>query len=308
MGLELDYEIVITGCGPAGIQAALHAGRRKHKVLILGKPEESALWNAHIENYFGFPEKVEGRVLLEAGLEGIKRIGVGILEEDVVKIEPQEIGFKVVTEKERNFLGLSLILAMGIKRKKRIFKEEQKFVGRGLSYCADCDAWFYRGKVVCVIGEGSSAIHGAKLLKTLASEVYFYSLKPLDEEQRLELEERGIRILSKKPQEIVGEAEVKGLRFEDGSILSLEGIFIEIGAKGPLELLAPLGIELDRETFSYVKVDRQMRTNLEGVFACGDLTGPPFQLAKAVGEGCVAGISASDYVRMKLKNQSLVKA
>lgn len=308
MGLEFDYEIIITGCGPAGVQAALHAGRRKHKILILGKPEESALWNAHIENYFGFPEKVEGRILLEAGLESIRRIGVESLEEDVVKIEPYEIGFKVVTEKEKNFLGLSLILAMGIKRKRKIFKEEQKFVGRGLSYCADCDAWFYRGKVVCVIGEGSSAIHGAKLLRTLAEEVYFYSLRPLEDELKKELEEKGIKLLSKKPIEIMGEAEVKGLRFEDGDSLSLDGVFIEIGAKGPLELLGPLGIELDPETFSYVKVDRQMQTSIKGVFACGDLTGPPFQLAKAVGEGCVAGISASDYVRMRLRNQSLVKS
>jgi thioredoxin reductase (NADPH) len=100
----------------------------------------------------------------------------------------------------------------------------------------------------------------------------------------------------------MGDNEVKGVMFDDGTQLELDGIFIEIGAKGPIELLAPIGIELDPETFSYVKVDRKMQTNVQGVFACGDLTGPPLQLAKAVGEGCVAGLSASDYVKQVLKN------
>lgn len=304
---RFDYEIIIIGCGPAGIQAALHAGRRKHKILILGKPQESALWNAHIENYFGFPEKVEGKVLLEAGVESVKKIGVSLLTEDVIKIEPQEQGFKVITEKEKEFLGLSLILAMGVKRKKRIFKEEQKYLGKGVSYCADCDAWFYKGKTVCVVGEGSSAVHGAKLLKNFATRVFFYSLRSIEEDQKKELLEKGIEILDKKPVEILGEEEVKGIKLEDGSFVEVDGIFIEMGARGPLELLSPLGIELDLETFSYVKVDRKMKTNIEGVFACGDVTGPPLQLAKAVGEGCIAGLSASEYVETILKKSNSLK-
>ena len=291
------YEIAILGLGPAGIQAGIHAGRRKHKVIAFGKPFESALVNADVENYFGFEKKVKGIELLKAGISQLKRFGVEIVEEDIVKIEPQKNGYTLITEKEKLFTASVLILAMGVKKKEKIFKEEDKFVGKGVSYCVDCDAWFYKGKKVAVIGDGSAAIHGAKFLIQFASEVYFYPLKEISEEVKEELLKKNVKILEKKPVAIAGEEEVKGLKFKDGTLLELDGIFIEQGAKGPLELLAPLGIELDSETFSYVKVDRNMQTNLKGVFACGDITGPPLQLAKAVGEGCIAGLSASEYVK-----------
>ena len=289
-----NYEIIIVGAGPAGLQAGIHTARRKHSVLILGKPQASALWNAHIENYFGVPGKASGAELLKVGLAQAKGFGAEFLEEDVVKIEKVEPGFLVETETGKTFQGLALILALGVKKKKKIFKDEDKFVGKGISYCVDCDAWFYRGKRVAVIGDGSAALHGAHTLTKFAEKVYLIPLKdlPISSEEAEKIE-----VIRKKPLEIVGEDEVSGLKFEDGESISVDGIFIEIGAKGPLELLSPLGIELDPQTFSYVKVNQRMETNVPGVFACGDLTGPPLQVAKAVGEGCVAGISASDYVK-----------
>jgi thioredoxin reductase (NADPH) len=289
-----NYEIIIVGAGPAGLQAGIHTARRKHSVLILGKPQASALWNAHIENYFGVPGKASGAELLKIGLAQAQGFGAEFLEEDVVKVEKVEPGFLVETETGKTFQGLALILALGVKKKKKIFKDEDKFVGKGVSYCVDCDAWFYRGKRVAVIGDGSAALHGAQTLTKFAEKVYLIPLKdlPISSEEAEKIE-----VIRKKPLEIVGEDEVSGLKFEDGESISVDGIFIEIGAKGPLELLPPLGIELDPQTFSYVKVNQRMETNVPGVFACGDLTGPPLQVAKAVGEGCVAGISASDYVK-----------
>ena len=289
-----NYEIIIVGAGPAGLQAGIHTARRKNSVLILGKPQASALWNAHIENYFGVPGKASGAELLKVGLAQAQGFGAEFLEEDVVKIEKVEPGFLVETETGKTFQGLALILALGVKKKKKIFKDEDKFVGKGVSYCVDCDAWFYRGKKVAVIGDGSAALHGAQTLTKFAEKVYLIPLKdlPISTEEAEKIE-----VIRKKPLEIVGEDEVSGLKFEDGESIPVDGIFIEIGAKGPLELLAPLGIELDPQTFSYVKVNQRMETNVPGVFACGDLTGPPLQVAKAVGEGCVAGISASDYVK-----------
>jgi len=289
-----NYEIIVVGAGPAGLQAGIHTARRKHSVLILGKPQASALWNAHIENYFGVPGKASGAELLKVGLAQAQGFGAEFLEEDVVKIEKVEPGFLVETETGKTFQGLALILALGVKKKKKLFKDEDKFVGKGVSYCVDCDAWFYRGKRVAVIGDGSAALHGAHTLTKFAEKVYLIPLKdlPISSEEAEKIE-----VIRKKPLEIVGEDEVSGLKFEDGESISVDGIFIEIGAKGPLELLAPLGIELDPQTFSYVKVNQRMETNVPGVFACGDLTGPPLQVAKAVGEGCVAGISASDYVK-----------
>jgi thioredoxin reductase (NADPH) len=289
-----SYEIIIVGVGPAGLQAGIHTARRKHSVLILGKPQASALWYAHIENYFGVPGKVSGAELLKIGLAQAQGFGAEFLEEDVVRIEKLEPGFLVETETGKTFQGLALILALGVKKKKKLFKDEDKFVGKGVSYCVDCDAWFYRGKRVAVIGDGSAALHGAHTLTKFAEKVYLIPLKDLSVSAE---EAEKIEVIRKKPLEIVGEDEVSGLKFEDGESISVDGIFIEIGAKGPLELLAPLGVELDPQNFNYVKVNQRMETNVPGVFACGDLTGPPLQVAKAVGEGCIAGISASDYVK-----------
>jgi len=106
----MDYDIAIIGFGPAGIQAGIHAGRRKNKVILFGKVSESALWYAHLENYFGFEEKVEGKELLLAGIKQLKRAGVTIVEEDIIKIEPLEKGFKLTTEKEKELTALALIL------------------------------------------------------------------------------------------------------------------------------------------------------------------------------------------------------
>ena len=292
-----NYEIAILGLGPAGIQAGIHAGRRKHKVVAFGKPMASSLVNAEIDNYFGFKDKVKGEKLIEAGIFQLNKFGVEVIEEDVVKIEMLEKSFKLLTESEEEFLVKAIIIALGVKRKKKFFKDEDKFVGKGVSYCIDCDAWFYRGKKVLVVGEGSSATFGAKFLTQFAEKVFFFPLK--EEEERIikSLKEKGVEVLDKKPVEIYGETEVKGVILEGGEVLHLDGIFVEVGAKGSLELLAPLGVELDPESFTYVKVDRFMRTNVSGIFACGDITGPPLQLAKAVGEGCIAAISASDYLK-----------
>lgn len=294
-----EYEILIIGAGPAGLQAGIHTARRKHKVLILGKPEGSALFQAHIENYFGFPEKIEGRELITAGLKQALKFGAEIIKEDAVKLEKlDEDSFLIETEKGTQIKASALILAMGVKKKKRLFKEEDKYIGKGLSYCVDCDAWFYKGKKVAVIGDGSAALHGAKTLTQFASKVYFIPLKDLPEIKE-EFKNTPVEVILAKPLEIIGEEEVKGLKLEEEKLIEVDGIFIEIGAKGPLELLAPLGIELDPETFNYVKVNQKMATNIPGIFACGDITGPPLQLAKAVGEGCIAGISASDYLKSK---------
>lgn len=294
-----EYEIIIIGAGPAGLQAGIHSARRRHSVLILGKVEASALFSAHIENYFGFKEKIDGKELLYAGILQAQKFGAEILNEDAVKLEIlEDKTFLVETEKDKKFKALTLILAIGVKRKKKVFKREDQYVGKGLSYCVDCDAWFYRGKRVAVLGDGSAGIHGAKTLTQFAEKVYFVPLKEMEGLYE-ELKNSPVEIIQEKPLEILGEEEVKGLVFEGDKSIEVDGIFIEIGAKGALELIAPLGVELDPETFSYVKVNKKMQTSVEGIFACGDLTGPPLQLAKAVGEGCIAGLSASDFVKSK---------
>lgn len=229
----IEYDIVIIGAGPAGLQAGIHTARRRHKVLILGKLEESALFNAHIENYFGFREKIDGKELILAGKDQVIKFGGNFLEEDAIRLEKLDsFHFLVETEKQKEIKSKALILALGVKKKKKIFKEEEQFVGKGLSYCVDCDAWFYRGKRVAVIGDGSAAIHGAQTLTNFASKVYFIPLREIPTLKE-ELSNTPIEIVTSKPMEIVGKEEVKGVKLEGDKIIEVEGIFIEMGAKGP---------------------------------------------------------------------------
>ncbi len=149
-----------------------------------------------------------------------------------------------------------------------------------------------------MIGDGSAALHGAKTLTQFAERVYFIPLKEI-EGLNEELEGFPIEVIPEKPLDILGENEVKGLVFEGEKILEVDGIFIEIGAKGALELIAPLGVELDPETFSYVKVDRRMQTSVEGIFACGDLTGPLFSLPKQLEKVALLEFLPSEYIKNK---------
>ncbi len=291
------YEVVIIGCGPAGLQAAIHAARRKLRTLIFGKPEASALYRAHMENYFGLAGKVSGKELLETGLSQALRFGAEHRAEDVVRLEPVGEEFKVVPESGREVLAEALILALGVSRRKKKIKGEAELTGKGVSYCVDCDGFFFRGEPVAVVGEGSAAVHGALTLSRLASEVYLVAEElKVSEALQKELSASPVKWIRARAEEVLGKDQVEGLRLSEGTVLSVKGVFFEEGAKGALELATALGVALDPESMRYIQVDRRQATNIPGVFAAGDVTGPPFQVAKAVGEGCVAALSAADYL------------
>ncbi len=294
------YDVVIIGCGPAGLQAAIHTARRKLKTLVFGRPENSALFRAHMENYFGLVGKVSGEELLRAGLEQIRRFGAEHRAEDVVSLEVAPEGFRVVPESGKEILAGALILALGVTRRHKKIKGEAEFVGKGVSYCVDCDGFFFRGEPVAVVGTGSAAVHGALTLSRLASEVYLVA-EDLEVSAAMarELEASPVKWLKARAEEVLGQDTVTGLRLSDGTVLSVKGVFFEEGAKGALELATSLGVALDPENMRYIQVDRRQATNVPGVFAAGDVTGPPFQVAKAVGEGCVAALSAADYLSEK---------
>ncbi len=292
-----SYDVVIIGAGPAGLQAAIYAARRKLKTVVFGKIEASALFKAHVENYFGFEEKVSGERLLKAGLSQALRFGAEYREEDVVEVKTEGEEFVVVPESGKALKTKTLILTMGVSRRKKKIKGEASLVGKGVSYCVDCDAFFFKGAPVAVVGEASAAVHGAITLSKIASKVYLVAeeLKVVDALKE-ELLKSGVEWVKAKAEEVVGENQVEGLKLSDGSTLQVKGVFFEEGAKGTLELATALGVMLDPENMTYIQVDRRQATNVPGVFAAGDVTGPPFQIAKAVGEGCVAALSAADYI------------
>ncbi len=293
----LNFDILIIGSGPAGIQAAIHSSRNKMKVAMIGKMKKSWLAGAHLENYCCLDGKRDGSKFLNDGIKQASRFGTQIFDEDVLKIQKKEEKFYLETEGDKKFLGNALVITTGIRRNKLGIKGENEFLGRGLSYCVECDANFFKGKTVAVIGDGSAAASGALLLMYYGNQILLIC-NELNVNERLEeqVKNSGIKLLEGQGiEEIKGSEKVERITLKDGTNLDVEGVFIELGSKGAVELLANLGIELDENGF--IKTNKKQETNVVGIFAAGDVCGPPFQVAKAVGEGCIAGLNASIYAR-----------
>jgi thioredoxin reductase (NADPH) len=295
-----SFDVVILGTGPAGLQAAIHAARKKVTVLVLGRRPQSSLYKAHVENFCCLG-KVAGEDLLDSGREQAQKFGAQMWDEDVLEVTQDGESFVIKTESDREVAAKALVLAMGISRNKLGVIGEKELLGKGVSYCVDCDAGFYRGVKVAVVGEGSAAFSGALTMLMVASEVHLiYDQATVEATLAGQVEAGGIFVHSgRKVKAILGEKQVEGLELDNGEILEVEGVFIELGAKGAVALAGTLGVMMDPESMQYIAVDKKQAANLPGVYACGDITGPPWQVAKAVGEGCVAGLEAAAYAKRK---------
>ncbi len=291
----MEADITIIGLGPAGLQAAIHAARKKVKVVAVGKSEASSLNRAEVENYLGI-DSMEGSELLKKGREQALRFGAELLEEEVVKLTKEGDAFVIVTDHEREIRSRAVVLAVGISRAKLNVPGEKEYLGKGVSYCASCDAGFFKGRPVAIIGEESEAAESAALMTEYASKVYWVYRQLKASEQMVDKARKAkVEMLQAKPVRIVGEQTVTGLELEGGRKLDVNGVFIALGAKGSIELALELGIMPDPS--GKILVDENCRTEMEMVYACGDVTGTPWQLARAVGQGCIAGDNAAKAVR-----------
>lgn len=299
------YDVVIIGTGPAGLQAAINAARKRAAVLVLGRPERSSLYKAHIENYLCVDGVREGADLLAVGIDQVQRFGAAYLAEDVLHVEHGSETFAVRVESGRTIKGRSVIFATGTSRKKLKVKGEKELAGRGVSYCVDCDANFYRNLRVAVVGNESAAVDGALTLLGYASEVHLVARElAVSAEMEKKLGDSGVQVHGNTwVTEIAGENSVENVLLENGTRLEVEGIFIELGAKGALELATALGVQLDSDTFTHIECDKKQKTNITGVYAAGDIAGHPYQMAKAVGEGCVAGWEAANYALKRKRSE-----
>ncbi len=300
------YDVVIIGAGPAGIQAAIHATRKKTNVLLLGRPENSAIYWAHVENYACISGVTDGKDLLEAGISQLERFGTDMRPDDVLKIaqgegELEDELFTLELESGDAVTSRALIFAMGVSKNKLSVPGEKELGGMGVSYCVDCDANFYRGDTVMVVGNQSAAIDGALTLLDYAAKVYLVAEELQGSEAMLtKLHASDVELHSGDwVQEISGQGKVEEVLLKSGKKIEVGGVFIELGSKGALELATQVGVLLDTERFKYINVNRQQETNIPGIYAAGDIVGPPYQMAKAVGEGCVAGMEAAMFARKK---------
>jgi thioredoxin reductase (NADPH) len=293
------YDVAIIGCGPAGLQAAIHAASKKAKVVVFGKPRKSSLYKAHVANYCCYEEPISGKEILEAGRKQAESFDAEFVEEDIIETKNENNLFSLVTESGASLTSMTLIICMGVSRKKLGVKGEKRLVGRGVSYCVDCDANFFKGMDVAVVGNESAAVSGALTLLSYASTVQLICRKLMVIDTLYDrLRESQVKVVEDTwVKEVIGTDEVEGLLLKNGHTLDVKGVFVELGAKGALELAANLGVVFDAETFSSVETNKKQETNIPGLYAAGDIVGQPWQIAKAVGEGCVAGIEAAEYAK-----------
>ena len=283
-------DVIILGCGPAGVSTALYTARAGLDTLILGRADGSLVKTDKIENYYGFPEPVSGRALLENGAAQARRAGAEIVAEEAVGIA-YDGKFSVSTASE-TYCSPFLVLATGSQRKSPDLPGLADFEGRGVSYCAVCDGFFYRGKNVAVLGAGDYALHEAKELLPLAAKVTVLT----DGAEPAADFPPELAVETKKVQSLFGDKLLKGVRFADSSELEAEGLFVALGVAGSVDFARKLGVETNG---SAIVVDERRRTNLPGLYAAGDCTGGLLQISKAVCDGALAGTSVVKAFRQR---------
>ncbi len=289
------FDLTIIGGGPAGVSAALYAVRAGFKVLIIHNGP-LALEKAHkIENYYGFPDGISGAQLYENGIEQAKNIGATVVKAEVTNVSiADDLSFNVATN-DKAYNCRSLILATGNKKLRPNIKNIADFEGRGVSYCAICDAFFYRKKNVVVIGNGQFAVSEADDLKNVVSSLTVLT-NGEDAQIIKSLTGGSLKVDERRIEQIKGNAEgkVSSVVFADGSELQTDGIFIALGEAGACNFAKKIGILLNGDS---IKTDEKMQTNVPGIFACGNATGGLLQVSKAVYEGAVAGLGAVEFLK-----------
>lgn len=282
------YDVIIVGAGPAGISASLYTVRRNLRTLIIYK-EKSALEKSNkIENYYGFENGINGEELYKIGIRQAQNIGAEVIKDEVTNIQVDYLNekgniFKVETLNNK-FEAKSVILATGNKKNKPNIKNMDKYEGKGISYCAICDGFFYRNKNVAVIGNGDYAIAEAKDLQNIAKSITILTNGRQAPEYRAE----NININTKKIDQIEGENKVEEINFTDNTKMKIDGIFIAQGVAGSTEFAKKIGAKINNDK---IVVDENMETSIKGLFACGDCTGGLYQVSKAVYDGTKAGLA-----------------
>ena len=283
------YDVIIIGAGPAGISAGIYAKRANLNVLILYHGISNLEKATMIENYYGFENGISGEDLYNAGINQAKNLGIEVKNEEVLNIEKINENFEITTT-ENKYEGSTCVLATGNKKLKPNIKGVDEFDGKGISYCAICDGFFYRKKNVVVLGNGKYAVSEAEDLKNIVNNITILT-------NGLELlTETTFEVNNKKIKEIKGDTRVRQIEFEDETNLEIDGIFVALGEAGGSDFAKKLGVLTQNDN---IIVDKNMKTNIDGLYSCGNSTGGLLQVAKAVHEGAEAGLAIVSYLKNK---------
>jgi thioredoxin reductase (NADPH) len=288
------YDVIIVGKGPAGLSAALYTVRANLKTLIIGKNSSVLAKADKIENYFGFTGAVRGSELLKAGEQQALRLGADIADEEVLGINQNET-FEVITS-ENKYIGKTIILATGQPQKKLKIDGLEKLEGGGISYCTTCDGFFYRGLKVGILGNKDFALHEAEELIPFTKDITIYTNGLPIEFKKEMAEADNFNIVDKGILKLEGKEFLEKIYFTDGTADNLDGLFIANDSASSVDFARKLGVMTEENS---IVVDRDQKTNIDGLFAAGDCTGGFKQISTAVGQGALAARKIIEFVRIK---------
>lgn len=281
------YDVIIIGAGPAGVSAAVYAKRGALNVLVIAKDTGTLEKAKKIENYYGF-KSITGEELYRNGLEQLKHLNIELVKDEVVQLNYTK-KFEVTTV-NNVFESKYVVLATGVSRNVPNIRGIKEFEGKGVSYCAICDAFFYRNKNVAVLGSGNYAIHEAEILKPVAKSVTLLT----NNEKLVENRDIDLNVNEKKIREVRGYDKVDEVVFDDDTKEKVNGIFVAIGTASTNDLARKIGARVGNNN---IVVNENLETNVPGLYACGDCTGGILQISKATYEGTKVGLEIINKIK-----------
>ncbi len=298
----MTYDLIIIGGGAAGYGAAIYGGRYRLKVLVISKEFGGETASAGtIENYPGIPS-IGGFELMETMKKQAENLGVEMLEAEGIDIKKQEHCFRVLAD-TAIYETHEIIFALGAERRRLGLPNEKELTGRGVHYCVTCDGPLYRDKTIAMVGGGDASVKGAVFAAEYAKKIFLIvrlkeiTAEPINLERMQKLGDKIEVLPETEIKELIGKKKLEKIKishpFNNSEVLVVDGLFVEIGAVPNVALAKSLGVELDER--GYIKVDNMMKTNVDGVFAAGDVTnhfGSFKQDITAAATGAVAATSA----------------